>query len=392
MEDREVKRQIMKRRWCGPECKKIHSDANLVFYTIGQKMNQMIKERWPPGIKHDVMKWGTWSRLGYMLARTTGTEVREIFNEADAQPPVKRRNTFGEWQQSHRTKQTLCPYCEHCYCSNEDEDDSELDSDEEDRERREPIKCGYDLTAAGQLYCCECKNRFRPVTPPEVMDYGDYGFSAVAGRDGAESPTDMKAIPIMKPQREGEPVRPVFHVKQPPPMPAPWVEQIWPIYDPQPSRQNGTAEAASAEAAAEAEVTQTETQVAEDEKAKQEPEGGYADSDDEDAAAQWSTESSTPPPPTSPTSTASQPPSPPPSPMPSPPPSPPTSPEASPNDGTETPQLPPLIAATLPNPDESEASDDDADAMVDNQNRDNDQNDDDNDDPSSGGASQVILF
>ena len=33
----------------------------------------------------------------------------------------------------------------------EDYDDSSLDSDEEERERRGPIACGYDITAAGEI-------------------------------------------------------------------------------------------------------------------------------------------------------------------------------------------------------------------------------------------------
>ena len=113
-------------------------------------------------------------------------------------------------------------------------------------------------------------------------------------------------------------------------------EQIWPNNDPPPFRRTRAAEVAAAATETEAEAEQVEAQDVQDGKAKQEPEGGYVDTDDEAAAAKWSTESSTPPPPTSPTSTASQPQSPASLPMPSQTPSPPASPEASPTDGTET--------------------------------------------------------
>ena len=359
MGDESIKRKIARTRFFGPERTEVRREASMALHFIVQKVNQMIEARWPAGNERDLLQLHIYNKLGWMYAKTTRNAHLELLNEAEGQLPVKRRTTFGEWQQSHQAERLLCPWCNHCYCGNEDLDNSELDSDEEDRPRRGPIKCGYDLTEARQLYCCECRNRFRAQTPPGVVHYDDFAFSAVAGRDGAESPTDMKEIPVMKNQRPGNPRNPVFHVRQPQPWRPPMPEQIWPNNDPPPFRHTRAAEAAAAATETETEAAQVEAQDVQDGKAKQEPEGGYVDSDDEAAAAQWSTESSTPPPPTSPTSTASQPPSPPPSPMPSPTPSPPTSPEAAPIDGTETPQLPPLIAAAIPNPEEHQTSDDD---------------------------------
>ena len=125
-----------------------------------------------------------------------------------------------------------------------------------------------------------------------------------------------------------------------------------------------------------------------DDTTKTESEGGYVDSGDETSVSASPAESETPPPPTSPTSTASQPPSPPTSS----PTSPPTSTDASSEEGTETPELPPLIAAVL-----SDHEIDDVEMTNgvendnDDQNNSNDQNDTD-DDPGDAPAGRVILF
>ena len=76
-----------------------------------------------------------------------------------------------------------------------------------------PIKCGYDLTEAGQLYCCECKNRFRTQTPPGVFPYEHGVHNEMAGRHGVESPTEMTTLPIMKIQQPVDPQNPVFNIK-----------------------------------------------------------------------------------------------------------------------------------------------------------------------------------
>ena len=322
-----------------------------------------------------------------MLSRTTRNFDKEIFEEADAQPPVKRRSTFGEWQNSHKAKAVLCPWCHHAYCSCEDPDDSELDSDEEDRQRRPPIKCGYDITEAGQLYCCECRNRFRAQTPPGVFPYGHGVHDAMAGRHGAESPTEMTALPIMKIQQPGNPQNPVFNVRQPEQIHQP--QTIHELRDAERFRR--IEETARQPAEAEARSQQIAGESMAKDVQKREPEGGYVDSEGEHsdltsspASPPWSPPPSPPPsPPESPT------PSPPESPPPSPPPSPPTSPDASSAEGTETPELPPLIAAVLPEHEADDADMDDEAENGDNQRRDGDDQTDSDDEASAG---RIILY
>ena len=207
----------MKRRRSGPERSRVRAHAKKAFYAILQKTNQMMDARWPAGEEREKLKWKLMCSLGYMMGETMSNASKELREEADRQSPVKRQSTHGEWQRRHKTEKE-CPWCYHAYCSCEDYDDSELDSDEEERERRGPIMCGYDITAAGHIYCCSCKNRFRAQTPPGMFPYGHGAHNAIVGRHGAESPTEMASLSIMKVQRTDDPQNPVFNTKRPQPV------------------------------------------------------------------------------------------------------------------------------------------------------------------------------
>ena len=141
MGDESIKRKIARTRFFGPERTEVRREASMALHFIVQKVNQMIEARWPAGNERDLLQLDIYNKLGWMYAKTTRNAHLELLNEAEGQLPVKRRTTFGEWQQSHEAERLLCPWCNHCYCGNEDLDNSELDSDEEDRPRRGPIKC-----------------------------------------------------------------------------------------------------------------------------------------------------------------------------------------------------------------------------------------------------------
>ena len=329
----DVLKRIMKRRGSGPERQKVRAHAEKASYTIIQKVNQMMN-KWPEKEERERLKWKLMVSLGYMMSKTTANADREICEEADRQSPVKRQSTHNEWQRSHKTDNE-CHWCHHEYCGHEDFDESDLDSDEEQRERRGPIMCGYDITESGNIYCCICKNRFGTRTPPGVYPYGHGAHNAIAGRHGAESPTEMTSLPVMKTQRTNDPQNPVFNVKRPQPIHQP--QTIHELRDAE--RFRSMEEIARQPAEAEAEVYGQPIageNMAED-VAKCVPEGGYVENEDGSSA-----------PPLSPASPAwSPPPSPPPSPPESPPPSPPESPPPSPPESSP-PESPPPSPPTSP--------------------------------------------
>lgn len=65
--DEELERRVMKRRYSGPEHKKMLAHAQKAFAMIIQKTNQMTDAKWPAGQERQGLKCKLWTRLGYML-------------------------------------------------------------------------------------------------------------------------------------------------------------------------------------------------------------------------------------------------------------------------------------------------------------------------------------
>jgi len=153
----EVKRIIMKRRRSGPEFQRAVAFAEIAAMIIQEKAGKMLKQRNVPE-----QEWRELSnKVGYMASRTCRNVYADLQDEAKKQPKLKRLNNHGEWQRSRMTmKKCREEGCGHRYCGVEQYDDSSPDSKEVNRERREPICCGYDITQAGEIYCCWCENRF----------------------------------------------------------------------------------------------------------------------------------------------------------------------------------------------------------------------------------------
>lgn len=282
--EEELKRKVMKRRFWGPERRQLRAQVENAFNTIWQVSNQMRDARMPAGQERDALKWKMFNKLGYMWSSTLINATAEIREEAEAQAPVKRRSAHGEWQRSHRTED-FCPCCNHAYCSCEDLDDSELEIDEEERERRAPIKCGYDTTEAGQIYCCGCENRFHETLPPGVWRLEEMPCDSLAGRPGAESPTAMAEIPVVK-RQAARPLIPIDVVEQPQSVWArPVVQPRMPVIAQRNAETLGRVQEAAGESAM-AEVGPTAPEDIQDmteDTAKCEPEGGYVDTGEDDS-------------------------------------------------------------------------------------------------------------
>ena len=151
--DDEVKRIIMKKRHSGPDY------PHTSLCTSKKSMHTLWLSRRPMRWflsdgrqeKNEINCSGSSGVTSAMLGKTQSNAFHQLREGAEEEPKLNRRSTHhGEWQRNHKT-QDMCHDCGHTYCSGEDYDDSSLDSDEEERERRGPIACGYDITAAGKI-------------------------------------------------------------------------------------------------------------------------------------------------------------------------------------------------------------------------------------------------
>ena len=101
----------------------------------------------------------------------------------------------------------------------------------------------------------------------------------MAGRHGAESPTEMTALPVMKIQQPGNPQNPVFNIEQPQPVMQPQMT-VHELRDAERFRRM-RARAAPATSDADVGAAPAELHNMAHEAAKAEPEGGYVDSGDD---------------------------------------------------------------------------------------------------------------
>ena len=104
-----------------------------------------------------------------------------------------------------------CAYCNRPFTGQED-------SDEEDDigGKRVPIKCGYDITRFGRIYCSTCKNRDEPAPEQNAEQYSHYSHDDLAGRSENCSPEAQMDIPVTKWRPEDPRVRPPTFIQQMP--------------------------------------------------------------------------------------------------------------------------------------------------------------------------------